>query len=531
MSAGGLLTVAGCTVERKKLPPLPEKPNILFIMTDDHAYQAISAYEGFLAEAAPTPNIDRLAHEGILFRNAFVTNSICAPCRATILTGKYSHLNGIPDNLTPFDTSQLTFPKILQESGYQTAMIGKWHLKTTPSGFDFWKILPGQGQYYNPDFLTPEGRIRIRGYVTDIITGETLNWLKNKRDPEKPFMIMCHHKAPHRTWWPGPDHLQTFRGETFPKPSTLYDDHRRMGTAARIAKMKIMDDMSLVHDLKIKPEDPLTIVEDEPWSIRSYKLAYIRMNPEQRHAWDKAYDPMINAFREQDPAGRELLDWKYQRYMEDYLRCIQSVDDNVGRLLDYLDSSGLSENTVIVYTSDQGFYLGEHGWFDKRFMYRESFHTPLIIKWPGVIEPGSVNHDFVMNLDFAETFLDMAGLPVPGDMQGVSFLPLLRGNTPENWRKSVYYHYYEYLGGAGHNALPHYGIRTGRYKLMHFYTIGEWELYDTEADPREQNNLTGSPGTGETVDMLKQQLKALREQYQVSGDTSLLLDYENKTFF
>jgi arylsulfatase A-like enzyme len=373
----------------------PEQPNIVFIMSDDHAYQAISAYGSVLNE---TPNIDRLAEEGMLFNSAFVTNSICAPSRAVILTGKYSHLNGVLDNRLPFDTSQVTYPRILQKHGYQTAMIGKWHLKTEPKGFDFWKVLPGQGNYYNPDFRTPDGDERIEGYVTDIITDVALDWLKSKRKQDKPFLLVYQHKAPHGSWWPGPDHLTTYENTVFPEPSSLFDDYETRGSAAHEQEMTILHHMNLYGDLKIKPEDPLNVDADSPRETRAYKRNYKRLTDEQRAQWDEVYDKKMEEFLAMNPSGDDLLRWKYQRYMQDYLGCVASVDDNLGRILDYLDETGLAENTIVFYTSDQGFYLGEHGWFDKRWMYEESLKTPLIIRWPGEIQPGSVSDEMVSAL-------------------------------------------------------------------------------------------------------------------------------------
>jgi arylsulfatase A-like enzyme len=492
----------------------PEKPNIIFIMSDDHAYQAVSAYGSVLNK---TPNIDRIANEGMIFQNAFVTNSICAPCRAVILTGKYSHLNSVQDNVMVFDSAQLTFPKLLQEAGYQTVMIGKWHLKSLPTGFDFWKILSGQGVYYNPDFITPAGREHIEGYVTDIITDVALEWLKNGRDKNKPFMMMYHHKAPHREWWPGPDHLKTYDGVNFPEPPTLFDDYLSRGSAAKEQEMTILHHMNMSGDLKIKPENPDSISRDDPGEIRAYKWNYRRMTDEQRRNWDEAYDPMVEEFKNNPPVGDDLLKWKYQRYLHDYLACIASVDDNVGRLLDYLDETGLAKNTIVVYCSDQGFYLGEHGWFDKRFMYEESLRTPLLIRWPGKIQPGSRCKEMVLNLDIAETFLDAAGVSIPEEMQGVSMLPLMMGDKPDTWRDAIYYHYYEYP--AVHMVKRHYGIRTERYKLIHFYyDVDEWELYDLQQDPDELNNLYGQEGYDQITANLKTKLEELREQYGDSGE-------------
>ncbi len=497
-----------CQEQAKKMP---EKPNIIFIMSDDHAYQAISAYGSVLNQ---TPNIDRLAQEGMLFEQAFVTNSICSPSRAVILTGKYSHLNGVIDNRLPFDTSQVTFPKILREHGYQTAMIGKWHLKTEPSGFDFWRVLPGQGDYYNPEFKTREGTRQYEGYVSDIITGFALEWLE-KRDPDKPFMMIYQHKAPHREWYPGPGHLGYGFDKEFPEPVTFFDDYSTRGSAAREQEMTLLYDMKPSNDNKLDTISALGITGTNAWGRRNYARHMKRFTGEQKRAWDSVYDPVIEEFNKQLPEGRELQRWKYQRYMQDYLGCIQSVDDNVGRLLDYLEKNDLAENTIVFYTSDQGFYLGEHGWFDKRFMYEESFRTPLLVRWPGVVEEGTKTDAMVLNLDIPETILEIAGAEIPAEMQGVSFLPILKGEEPEDWRDAVYYHYYEYP--SVHMVKRHYGIRTDRYKLIHFYyDVDEWELYDLEADPHEVNNIYGEPGTEEITKDLKEQLRNLREQF---GDT------------
>jgi len=509
ISAASLMLTFACQKQA-------ERPNIIYIMSDDHAYQAISAYGSVLNK---TPNIDRLANEGMIFQNAFVTNSICAPCRAVILTGKYSHLNSVWDNVCVFDTAQVTFPELLQKAGYQTAIIGKWHLKSEPTGFDFWKILPGQGQYYNPDFITPEGRKQIEGYVTDIITDVAIEWLKNGRDKSKPFMMMYHHKAPHREWLPGPDHLTMYDGVNFPEPPTLFDDYSTRGSAARQQEMTILNHMSLSGDLKIKPDDVDTINQKDNWTINAYKNNYGRMNDEQCRNWDAAYNPIVEDFKNNPPQGNDLLKWKYQRYLHDYLACIASVDDNVGRLLDYLDETGLDENTIVIYASDQGFYLGEHGWFDKRFMYEESLRTPLIVRWPGKIQPESKCDELVLNLDLAETFLDAAGVSIPEDMQGKSLVPLLTGEKPGTWRDAIYYHYYEYP--AVHMVKKHYGIRTERYKLIHFYyDVDEWELYDLQEDPNELNNLYGKEGYEQITSDLKIKLEELRDQY---GDSDELM--------
>jgi arylsulfatase A-like enzyme len=490
-------------------------PNIVFIMTDDHAFQAISAYDDKLLE---TPNIDRIASEGMRFDRAFVTNSICAPSRAVILTGKHSHLNGIRDNANRFDSTQQTFPKILRANGYTTAMVGKWHLKTQPTGFDFWKVLPGQGDYYHPRFKTPDGMVVDSGYVTDLITDEALNWLKNDRDQSKPFLLMYQHKAPHREWWPSQEKMDAFTQKEFPEPATLHDDYAGRGAASREAEMRLNDHMGWANDTKLEPElvAEKNLNEFLPWYTRAYHNYYNRMSPSEQRHWDEIYGPINDHFRENTPTGQALTSWKYQRYMQDYLACISSVDDNVGRLLDELEEMGLSDNTIVVYTSDQGFYLGEHGWFDKRFMYEESFRTPLIIKWPDVISAGQVNTDLVQNLDFAETFLDAAGLDIPEDMQGVSMLPILK-NEKVTWRDALYYQYYEYPGI--HAVKRHYGVRTDRYKLIHFYNdIDEWEMYDLEQDPQELQNVYDDPAYSDIKSQLHKRLDELRVEYQVPAD-------------
>ena len=489
------------------------KPNIIFIMSDDHAEQAISAYGSKLIQ---TPNIDRIANEGIRFNNSFVTNSICAPSRAVMLTGKYSHLNGLRDNRDEFDGSQLTFPKLLQEAGYQTSIIGKWHLKTEPTGFDNYKVLRGQGQYYGPTFIENGDTLKYEGYVTDLITDFAIENLKN-RDKSKPFCLLYHHKAPHRNWMPDTKYLAMYKNEDLPLPATFYDDYRTRSAAAREQDMRI-DDMYLSVDMKLQPED----YDYETGSggkksfnaVPGWTNSYNLMTDAEKSAWDAHYDTINLAFRQGNLTGNELLEWKYQRYMKDYLRCIASVDDNIGRLLDYLDKEGLAENTIVVYTSDQGFFLGEHGWYDKRFMYEESFSMPLIIRFPQEIAAGGVIDELVMNLDFAPTFLDYAGITIPEEMQGLSLRSLMKGEHQENWRDAVYYHYYEYPHGW-HNVKQHYGVRTERYKLIHFYNdIDAWELYDLETDPHEVNNLYENPDYASIIDELKIELASLRRQYK-----------------
>jgi arylsulfatase A-like enzyme len=474
-------------------PAAAGRPNILFVFTDDHCTQALSAYGSKINK---TPHMDRLAREGMLFRNCFVTNAICGPSRAVILTGKHSHLNGFTRNGNTFDGAQQTFPKLLQQAGYQTAIIGKWHLRSAPTGFDHYEVLIGQGPYYNPPMKRNGQRVQHTGYTTDIITDLALDWLKEGRDPAKPFLLMCQHKAPHRNWQPGPKHLTKYDDVTIPEPDTLFDDASGRGSAAKEQEMTIAHHLS-DHDLKLNTQKGLTA--------------------EQQAEWDQAYEPKNEAFRQAKLEGQDLVRWKYQRYVKDYLRCVASVDENLGRVLQYLDDSGLADNTVVVYSSDQGWYLGDHGWYDKRWMYEESLRTPLLVRWPGVVQPGSENSDLTSNLDFAQTFLEIAGVPPPADMQGASLVPLLKGETPDDWRTSVYYHYYEYP--AAHMVRRHYGVRTDRYKLIHFYGLGEWELYDLEKDPDELQNVYADPAYADKIAALKKELTRLRELYKVPDDT------------
>lgn len=514
----GMFLIVSCSLGTKG-DKEPERPNIIFMMSDDHAYQAVSAYSRHLIE---TPNIDRLAKEGMLFSNACVTNSICAPSRAVILTGKHSHLNGKIDNRFPFDTSQVTFPQLLHKAGFQTAMFGKLHFGNNPKGFDQFRILPGQGNYYNPDFITKyEGRIRIEGYTTDIITDMTLEWLEEERDESKPFFLAYLHKAPHREWLPPERYYKEYIHKNFPEPSSLFDDYEGRGTAAKTAEMNLLTHMNWAGDSKIYPEvmDELGIPETADWDKNAFQREVGRQNPEQRAAWDAVYGPMNEEFKEKYPSmsEKEKMQWRYQRYMQDYLACIAAIDENVGRLLDYLDKNGLTENTLIIYTSDQGFYLGEHGWFDKRFIYDESFKIPLLVRWPGVIEDGTSSNLMVQNLDFAQTMLEAAGVEAPSDMQGESLLPLFRGEE-ENWlRDAVYYHYYEYP--AVHMVKRHYGIVTPEYKLAHFYyDVDEWELYDRKKDPGEMRNVYYDPPYADVVEELRNKLAGIRVKYQDSEE-------------
>jgi arylsulfatase A-like enzyme len=498
-----------------------KRPNIIFIMSDDHAYQAISAYDDKLIQ---TPNIDRLAKEGMLFTNASVTNSICAPSRATILTGKHTHINGKVDNYFPFDTTQVTFPQIFKKNGYKTAMFGKLHFGNNPKGVDEFMILPGQGNYINPDFIVTNGdTIRKEGYVTDIITDVSLDWLKKEAADDEPFMMMYLHKAPHRPWWPRADKFKEFTKKTFPEPATLFDDYKNRGTAAKTAEMNLLTHMMYSHDSKIRPETlakmegkVFPVVEEYP---NGFYGPYNRATAEQKALYDPVLDSINDFFYENWPKmnDTEKMKWKYQRYMQDYLGSISSVDDNVGRLLDYLDESGLAENTIVIYTSDQGFYLGEHGWFDKRFIYDESFKTPLLVRWPNVVKPGSVENEMVQNLDFAQTMLEAVGIIPPNDMQGESLIPLLKGNKKDWTRDAVYYQYYEYP--SVHMVKRHYGIVSKEFKLVHFYyDVDEWELYDRLNDPNEMNNVYNDPAYADTVKKLKKDLIALRIKYKDSPE-------------
>ncbi len=475
----------------------PKQPNILFIFSDDHAYQAISAYQHSI-KLVQTPNIDRLAKEGMIFHRAMVPNSICGPSRATVMTGKYNHLNGFYNNSnSKFDGTQQTFPRLLKAAGYQTAIVGKWHLTgAEPSslGFDYWEILPGQGVYYNPPMNRMGQQVKHTGYTTDIITDLSLDWLK-KRDKSKPFLMMAQHKAPHREWSPNLKYLGWNKDQKFAEPPTLFDNYTGRGRA------EYEQDMTLEKTFT-KLDAKLTV----PGSL----------NEEQRKTWNAYYEPRNAEFEQANLTGKELIRWRYQRYMHDYLGCILSVDESVGRLLKFLDDEGLAKDTIVVYSSDQGFYLGEHGWFDKRWFYEESLRTPLLARWPGVTKPGSVNRsDIVSNLDFASTFLEAAGQPIPADIQGRSLLPVLRGQTPAGWRKSFYYHYYEYPGP--HSVRKHYAVITDRYKLVHFYEpdVNYWELFDRVKDPQEMTSFYEDPAYAKTRAELHTELTRLRKELKV----------------
>lgn len=484
--------------------PARKPVNIVYIMTDDHTAQMMSCYD---RRYASTPNLDRIARDGVRFTNSFVANSLSGPSRACMLTGKHSHKNGFTDNTTcTFDGTQPTFPKLLQAAGYETAIFGKWHLESLPTGFDRWAIVPGQGNYYNPDFIEQSGdTVAVHGYLTNLITDKSLNWLENEHDPSRPFCLLIHHKAIHRNWMADTAHLRLFEDRTFPLPDNFFDDYAGREAAAS-AEMRVADHLDVIYDLKMYRAD-----KQSPLKFR-FESFYNRMDSAQKAAWDAFYDPIAKDFYSRNLTGRELAEWKYQRYMRDYLKVVKSLDDNVGRVLDYLQEHGLLENTLVVYTSDQGFYMGEHGWFDKRFMYEESMHTPLLMLLPEGYERRGDVGEMVQNIDYAPTFLELAGVEVPADIQGRSLLPLLRGEAPQDWRTSLYYHFYEYP--AEHSVKRHYGVRTDRYKLIHFYNdIDRWELYDLASDPTEMHNLYGEPAMEAVADSMKQVLRAAQEEY------------------
>lgn len=489
----------------------PDRPNILLIYCDDHAQAAIGAYGSRVNQ---TPNIDRIAREGMLFENSFVTNSICAPARAVILTGRFSHLNGVLTNSEHFDGSQTTFARLLHDAGYQTAVVGKWHLKSDPQGFDSYAVLIDQGPYYNPRLLTSEGERYVEGYTTDIITDEALGWLE-RRDRDRPFLLMYQHKAPHRNWMPEPRFFHLYDGVTFPEPATLFDDYRGRASGAADQEMTIARHMTGMYDLKFPRK-----LEDVGFN---WEAGYLDgLTEAQREAWKVGYADRAAAFEalfaDGEPSEEELTRFKYQCYMQDYLRCIASVDDNVGRVLDYLDREQLADNTIVIYSSDQGFYLGEHGWFDKRWMYEESLRTPLLIRWPGVVEPGSRSSALVQNVDMAPTFLSAAGVAVPEAMQGKSLVPLLKGEDGAEFRDAIYYHYYEYP--EAHRVPEHFGVRTNRYKLIRYYTLNEWELFDLEKDPQELQSVYGDPAYADVRAGLERRLEELQQQYQDTDPTA-----------
>ena len=497
-----------------------QKPNVVFIFSDDHAPHAIGAYNGWLKSVHPTPVIDRLAADGMLFENSFCTNSICGPSRAVIQTGKHSHKNGFMNNGNTFDWNQQTFPKLLQKAGYQTAIYGKSHLKGKPQGYDDWAVLPGQGLYYNPDMIFPDGRKRIDGYCTDVVTDLAVDWLENKRMKDKPFMLMVQHKAPHRNWMPALRHLDLYDDLEIPEPPTLFDRWEDNAPAARLQELEIDRHMDLNYDLflDLTPE-----FNQPPSQLRQDRSAWHnmkRMSPEQLSKWRSHYGPKDKAFHEAKLSGNDLVRWKFQRYAKNYLRCVKGVDESVDNLQKTLEKLGLDKNTIVIYSSDQGFYIGDHGWYDKRWMYEESLKMPFIVKWPGMTKPGSRNTDLIQNLDYAQTFLELAGAKIPEDMQGASLVPLLKGQTPKDWRKEIYYHYYEYP--SVHMVPRHNGIRSKRYKLMHFYQFkNEWELYDLKSDPDEMNNIYGDPKFAKVRKRMENRLQHLVDYYEDDSDTSV----------
>ena len=503
VAATALAATIGAMAQQKADTP-QKRLNIVYIMTDDHTAQMMSCYD---KRYMNTPNLDRIAQNGVRFTNSFVANSLSGPSRACLVTGKHSHANGFTDNTNcVFDNTQPTFPKYLQEAGYQTALVGKWHLESLPTGFDKWEILPGQGDYYNPRFIKQTGDTVVEhGYLTTLITDKSIQWLDKERDKSKPFCILIHHKAIHRNWMADTCDLGLFEDKELPLPENYYDDYEGRPAAAA-QEMSIIKDMDVIYDLKMWLPGSKSRLSD------TYENFVNRMDFQQRAAWEAFYAPIRKDFYEKQRTGKELAEWKFQRYMRDYMKVVKSLDDNVGRVLDYLRDNGLLDNTLVVYTSDQGFYLGEHGWFDKRFMYEESLHTPLIMMLPkGYDRRGDID-EMVQNIDHAAAFLDIAGVKVPSDIQGESWLPLLRGEHPKNWRNSIYYHFYEYP--AEHMVKRHYGVRGERYKLMHYYNdIDCWELYDLQTDPTEMHNIYGKPGTEKITKQMMKELKKLQEKY------------------
>lgn len=490
------------------------RPNIVFIFSDDHALQAIGAYG---SKVNRTPHIDRLAHEGALYVNSFCANSICGPSRACILTGKHSHLNGFLRNGDRFDGEQTTFPKILSNAGYHTAMIGKWHLGTNPTGFDYWEILPGQGSYYNPDFIQMDGsRKRYQGYCTDQITDLAINWMEEQKNSDKPFLLMCQHKAPHRNWSPHPRHFGKYPMGTIPEPDSLFDDYAGRSSLLKENEMTLKDHFHWGHDSKFHGDNLFT-QHFGPLDNGEYR----RMDPEQKATWDAYYEPQNQAFIQKMKDGelseKEITQWKYQRYMHDYLGSVQAVDDSVGRILDYLDQNQLSENTIVIYSSDQGFYLGEHGWYDKRWMFEESLKMPFLVRWPGKIKPGTRSQALIQNIDYGPTFLDIAGADIPEAMQGRSLKPLFEnggGRTPD-WRDAIYYAYYE---NAAVHAVPiHDGIRTARHKLMYFPRNGEWNLFDLITDPHEMKSVHQETAYAPIMKALQQRYQDMKGFYEVNS--------------
>lgn len=486
------------------------KPNIVFVFSDDHATQAIGAYNGrlsaFCRQHDATPNIDRLATEGALFTSSFCCNSLCSPSRAAVLTGLHSHANGVQSLNKPIRRGAWTFPGALSAAGYQTALIGKWHLGGNPGnhGVDYWRITPGQGgSYWASEWVGPDGKQRLPGYISEVTTDLSLKWL-DQRDKSKPFMLMVHHKAPHRPWLPPSRHYRWLEDVDVPEPDTLFDDYTGRASPAAAQTMRIDRDMKMDHDLKVLPRG------QTPGQMAD-------ATPEQKAEWDAVFGPRNDAFRAANPQGRDLARWKYQQYIKDYLRCVKGVDDSVGAILDYLDRNKLADNTIVIYCSDQGFYTGEHGWFDKRWIYEESLQMPFIIRWPGVVAAGSRPGAMIQNIDYAATFVDIAGGQIPDTVHGRSFLPILHGRMPADWRKSVYYHFSH--NATDHSVARHEGVRTDRFTLAHFYDSDEWELYDLKTDPQQLRSVAADPAYADTLAELKAELQRLKRQYQVPERT------------
>ena len=554
LSFAALSCIAATAQAQQKAAAATQRPNIVYIMCDDHAFQCISAYGSPISKLAPTPNIDRIAERGMRFDRAFVENSLSTPSRACLMTGLYSNQNGQRQLGEGIDTTRTFFTEQLQQAGYQTAVVGKWHMGCDPKGFDYYHIYNDQGQYYNPQYrgTDTDGKYIVEeGYSTDLTTDHALSFIEH-RDTNKPFCLLLHHKAPHRNWLANTKYFGMYDNVTFPMPETFYDDYETRGSAVRTQKMSVTKDMRWEQDFKV-PEMLDTANADSWDSYLSLMNEVNRMNPEQRIAWGKYYFPRNRRLLEARLTGKELDEWKYQNYIRDYMSVIKSVDESVGRVLDYLDSHGLTDNTIIVYTSDQGFYMGEHGWFDKRFMYEESLRTPLLIAYPGHIQPGSVCNKLVQNIDYAPTFLDLAGISKPKELPGRSLTPIFKaGDKVKGWRNSIYYHYYDYP--TYHMVRKHDGVRTDRYKLIYFYgeggldavkenkyqrqpgtrehgcmtyltSLGYFEpkdsavnyneLYDLQADPHELNNLYGKPGYEKITKQLQKQLTDYRKSIGV----------------
>ena len=489
-----------------------QRPNILFLFSDDHAIKSISAYGGPLAKVAPTPSIDQLARQGAVFLNSFCANSICGPSRATILTGKHSHKNGFMRNTGKgLDQTQWTVAKELHASGYNTAVIGKWHLKTTPVGFDHWEIFPGQGSYYNPVFVQKDGsQKRFEGYATDLTTDKAISWL-DSRDDSKPFFLMCQHKAPHRTFAPALRHLSAFNDVQIPEPETLFDDYANRSSTLARNQMEIDRHFDWAYDAKVRKNERGDVVLPKP--DRYGTPEYNRMTDQQKQVWDAHFGPQNQAFLADFKAGKlshqEIVRWKYQRYMKNYLGTVKAVDESVGRMLKYLDDNGLADNTIVIYSSDQGFFLGEHGWYDKRWMFEESFRMPFVVRWPGVVKPQSKPTELIQNIDYAPTFLEMAGIASPAEIHGNSLVPIMNG-TVKNWRESLYYAYYEF----GEHAVPqHFGVRSMTHKLFFFPASNEWNMFDLTNDPQEMVNVYNNPKYKRVQASLEQEFNQLRVQY------------------